>query len=66
MDGNDLHRRVGGARRRAQERDSIEAMRRNHAPQNTTSAEDCLKAGRDPERKFEDMRRGQGEESTPH
>ncbi|WP_372623515.1 hypothetical protein [Falsiroseomonas sp.] len=63
MDGRDMQRRVGGGRRRAQERQSIEALRRNQAAPQGGSAADCLKAGRDPEKKLEELRRSLG---SPH
>jgi hypothetical protein len=60
MDGRDMQRRVGGGRQRVQGRESMEALRRNQgAPQGGT-AEECLKAGRDPEKKLETLRRGLG------
>jgi hypothetical protein len=62
MDGQDVQRRVGDPRRNARTREGIEELRRGQRPPLGGSAQDCLKAGRDPERKFEPLRRGEGGE----
>jgi hypothetical protein len=56
----DLQRVVEQIRRGAPTRRSLDQLRRGQQPDATTSAEDCLKAGRDPARVFEPMRRHQG------
>jgi hypothetical protein len=58
MDGHDVERRVGNARRTRQARDGLALLWRNRAAQRRTSAEDCVKAGKDPGRKFEPLKRG--------
>jgi hypothetical protein len=65
MDGRDMQRRVGASRRHAQERDRTEALRRNQAKAQPGTAEECLKAGRDPARKLEVLRRGLGAPPAP-
>jgi hypothetical protein len=65
MDGRDLERRVGAASRNRRSRAEIETMRRNQQPLHGGTAEDCLKAGRDPERKLEALRRGAGTTQVP-
>lgn len=65
MDGRDMQRRVGGAARRAQERHSIELLRRNQGRPQGGSAAECLKAGRDPGWKLEPLRRGAGDPNGP-
>ncbi|MDB5316266.1 MAG: hypothetical protein JWO26_2232 [Rhodospirillales bacterium] len=56
----DLQRVVEQLRRGAPTRRSLDQLRRGQQPGATASAEDCLKAGRDPARVFEPMRRQQG------
>ncbi|MBR0653690.1 hypothetical protein [Plastoroseomonas arctica] len=56
----DLERVVEQLRRGAPTRQSLEALRRGQQPEATASAEDCLKAGRDPARVFDPIRRQQG------
>jgi hypothetical protein len=65
MDGHDMERRVGKARRRRARRAGIDALRRNHQPPPATTAQDCLKAGRDPERRLEPLRREIGGAEAP-
>lgn len=60
MDGWDMERCVGKASRRRAPRAGIEALRRNQQPMQGATAEDCLKAGRDPERKLDELRRDAG------
>jgi hypothetical protein len=55
MDGRDLQRRLGLRNRPA--RESLEALRRNQAPPKPGSAADCLRAGRDVEKKLEPVRK---------
>ncbi len=57
MDGQDVQRRMGNPRRRAQLREGLEGLRRGQQPPMATSAADCRKAATDPERKFEPLRR---------
>jgi hypothetical protein len=65
MDGHDMERCVGKAGRRRAPRAGIEALRRNHQPPQGTTAQDCLKAGRDPERRLEPLRREIGGAEAP-
>ncbi|PWS34065.1 hypothetical protein DFH01_27445 [Falsiroseomonas bella] len=60
MDGRDMERCVGKASRRRAPRAGIEALRRNQQPIRGATAEDCLRAGRDPDRKLEKLRRDAG------
>jgi hypothetical protein len=55
-----MERCVGKASRRRAPRAGIEALRRNHQPLRGATAEDCLRAGRDPGRKLEALRREVG------
>jgi hypothetical protein len=57
MDGRDVERRTGDARRTRQVREGLAALWRNRPAQRRTSAADCAKAARDPERKFEQLKR---------
>lgn len=59
MDGSDLHRRVGDPARRPP-REALETLRRNQQPPKGGTAEDCVKAARDPDRRFETLRREGG------
>jgi hypothetical protein len=65
MDGQDMERRIGQARRRRAPRTGIEALRRNHQPPQPATAQDCLKAGFDPARRLEPLRRGIGGAEAP-
>lgn len=60
MDGRDLERCVGTVSRRRRPARGIDTLRRNQQPPAGATAEDCLKAGRDPERRFEALRRVTG------
>lgn len=63
MDGRDLQRRAGRANRAA--RAGIEALRRRQAPLRAGSGEECARLARDPERRFEPLRRAQSSEARP-
>jgi hypothetical protein len=56
----DLERRVGWARQGAPIRRSLAALWRRQQPPMPASAEDCLRAGREPLRRLEALRRGSG------
>lgn len=56
----DLERIVQQLRRGAPIRQGFAALWRGQQPGNGASAEDCVRRGRDPERKLEPMRRQQG------
>jgi hypothetical protein len=60
MDGTDLQRRIGEAQKARSPRKTAEAQRRNQGNPSGATARDVLKAGRDPTRKFEALRRGLG------
>ncbi len=64
MDGSDMQRRIGPAQRQARRRAEWEALRRDQRPPKAGSAEECLKAARDPERRLEPMRRALGRSET--
>lgn len=65
MDGRDLQRCIGEARRGSAPRQGLAALWRGQGPRAGGSAEECLKAGRDPERRFEPLRRGLGQAEAP-
>jgi hypothetical protein len=60
MDGRDLQRCIAGARRNPKVRESLAALWRAQRPLAGGSAEECLRAGRDPLRRLEELRRGFG------
>jgi hypothetical protein len=62
MDGQDLQRRAPA---RHPARRSIEALKRGQRPPETGTAADVLRAERDPERKFEPLRRAAGNTGRP-
>jgi hypothetical protein len=57
MDGEDMHRMVGEARRLRPPRAALEALRRNTGPLPLATAQTCVELARDPERRLEPLRR---------
>jgi hypothetical protein len=55
MDGTDMQRRIASARRQARLRAEWDHLRREQRPRDAGTAEDCLKAARDPDRRPEPM-----------
>ena len=60
MDGRDLHRCIEGARRGMMPRRGLASLWRDQRPPAAGTAEECLKLARDPDRRFEPLRRGAG------
>jgi hypothetical protein len=60
MDGRDLARCITGARWHPNLREGFTALWRAQRPLAGGSAEECLRAGRDPLRRLEALRRGFG------
>ena len=60
MDGTDLQRRIGGARKLHGPAEGLAALWRSQRPPEGGSAADCLKVARDPGRRLEPLRRGMG------
>lgn len=60
----DLQRVVENLRRGAPTRAGLATLWRQQQPSEAASAEDCVRRGRDPERKYEPLRRRQGRPHT--
>jgi hypothetical protein len=55
MDGTDMQRRIASAKRQARRQADWEQLRRDQRPPEAGSAEECLRAARDPDRRPEPM-----------
>jgi hypothetical protein len=60
MDGKDLRRRMGWSAAEAKTLARAAVLQRRQADQAPATAADCMKLGREPERRLEPLRRGQG------
>ncbi|TDH61275.1 hypothetical protein E2C06_17355 [Dankookia rubra] len=60
MDRMDLRRRLGWSAAEAKAAARAAMLRRRQPAQAPVTAADCLKLGREPERRLEPLRRGQG------
>jgi hypothetical protein len=60
MDGMDLRRRVGWSAFEVKTLARAAMLRRRQPAQSSATAADCMKLGRQPERRLEPLRRGQG------
>ena len=60
MDGTDLRRRMGWSAAQAKALAQSTVLRRRQPDQAPATAADCVKLGREPDRRLEPLRRGQG------
>lgn len=60
MDGTDMQRRIAEAQKARTPRETAEAQRRNQGRTEGATARDVLAATREPERKFEPLKRAMG------
>ena len=60
MDGMDLRRRMGWSAAAAKREARVSALRRRPRSLAPVTAADCVRLGREPERRLEPLRRGQG------
>ncbi|WP_128079992.1 hypothetical protein [Roseicella frigidaeris] len=58
MDGRDLRRRMGWMRAEAAARRQAAPLRQRQPQLAPVTAEDCVRLGREPERRLEPLRRG--------
>jgi hypothetical protein len=60
MDGTDLRRRLGWSAAEAKAEARAAMLRRRQPAQAAGTAADCMRLGREPERRLEPLRRSQG------